>query len=61
MKFVIHNRWGQKVFETEDINACWDGTFNGDEAATGVYAYNLYLKQLDGTVVNKVGTVVLAK
>jgi gliding motility-associated-like protein len=61
MKFVIHNRWGQKVFETEEIGRCWDGTFKGDEAATGVYAYNLYLKQLDGTVVNKVGTVVLAK
>jgi hypothetical protein len=61
MKFVIHNRWGQKVFETEDIGRCWDGTFKGVEAATGVYAYNLYLKQLDGTVVNKVGTVVLAK
>ena len=61
LKFVIHNRWGHKVFETEEIGRCWDGTFKGDEAATGVYAYNLYMKQLDGTVVNKVGTVVLAK
>jgi gliding motility-associated-like protein len=60
-KLVIHNRWGEKVFETENINACWDGTFKGVEVGSGVYAYNVFLKQLDGEVVNKVGTVVLAK
>ncbi len=27
--FAIFTRWGQKVFETDDINAEWDGTFNG--------------------------------
>jgi gliding motility-associated-like protein len=61
MKFVIHNRWGQKVFETEDIGRCWDGTFNGQEVQSGVYAYNLYLRQLDGKVINKTGTISLVK
>ncbi len=28
-KFALYTRWGQKVFETEDLNALWDGTFNG--------------------------------
>ncbi len=27
--FSIFTRWGQKVFETNDINAEWDGIFNG--------------------------------
>jgi hypothetical protein len=49
------------VFETEDVGQCWNGTFKGVEVASGVYAYNVFLKQLDGEVVNKVGTVVLAK
>jgi gliding motility-associated-like protein len=60
-KLVIHNRWGEKVFETEDISQCWDGTFKGAEAASGVYAFNVYLKQLDGTVLNKIGNINLIR
>lgn len=61
LKFVIHNRWGQKVFETEDITTCWDGTFNGTEAPSGVYAFNLFILQLNGEVVNKTGTITLVR
>jgi gliding motility-associated-like protein len=60
-KLVIFNRWGQQVFETEDINQCWDGTFNGADASSGAYAYNVYLKQLDGAVLNKTGTINLVR
>jgi gliding motility-associated-like protein len=60
-KLVIHNRWGEKVFETEDISQCWDGTYIGVEATTGVYAFNVYLKQLDGTLVNKIGNISLVR
>lgn len=37
--FRIYNRWGQKVFETNDINQKWDGTFNGKPQELGVYVY----------------------
>jgi gliding motility-associated-like protein len=60
-KLVIHNRWGQRIFETENINTCWDGSFNGQEAQSGVYAFNVYLRQLDGVVINKTGTITLVK
>jgi gliding motility-associated-like protein len=60
-KMVIHNRWGEKVFETEDISQCWDGTYKGVEANTCVYAFTVYLKQLDGTVVNKIGNISLVR
>jgi gliding motility-associated-like protein len=60
-KLVIHNRWGEQVFITEDITQCWNGTFKGSEAAIGVYAYNVYLKQLDGTVINKFGNISLMR
>ena len=60
-KLAIFNRWGERIFETEDINQCWDGTFKGAEAATGVYAYTMYLRQLDGAELSKTGTLVLAK
>jgi gliding motility-associated-like protein len=60
-KLVIHNRWGPRIFETENINTCWDGSFNGQEAQSGVYAFNVYLRQLDGVVINKTGTITLVK
>jgi gliding motility-associated-like protein len=60
-KLVIHNRWGERVFETEDITQCWDGVFKENEAATGVYAYNLYIRQIDGTVINKTGAITLIR
>jgi gliding motility-associated-like protein len=60
-KLVIHNRWGEKIFESEDISQCWDGTFKGIGVQSGLYAYNLYVRQQNGTVVNKTGTITLVK
>jgi gliding motility-associated-like protein len=60
-KLVIYNRWGERIFETSDASVCWDGTYKGEEAPTGAYAYNLFLRQLDGKVLNKTGTLSLLK
>ena len=38
---VIYNRWGQKVFETENANNKWDGTFNGNISPQDSYTYIL--------------------
>lgn len=41
-KMTIVNRWGQKVFETNNINGRgWDGNFNNEKQPTGVYVYML--------------------
>lgn len=40
--FVVYSRWGQKVFETSDMEVGWDGTFKGKPCQNGVYDY--YLK-----------------
>lgn len=37
----IFNRWGEKIFESKDITNGWDGTYNGNKAAIGVYSYRL--------------------
>jgi gliding motility-associated-like protein len=60
-KLLIFNRWGEKIFESEDISQCWNGTFKGIEAATGSYAFNLYIKKLDDTIVSKSGTITLVR
>ena len=36
---AIFSRWGEKVFETYDINECWDGRYEGKKCQSGVYMY----------------------
>ncbi len=36
---AIYNRWGQKVFYTENIKQGWDGYFNGIAQPISVFAY----------------------
>ncbi len=39
--FRIFNRWGQLVFETNNVETGWDGTFNGAAQPLGVYVYEI--------------------
>jgi gliding motility-associated-like protein len=40
-KLVIYNRWGEKIFQTQDINLGWDGTYKGTPAPLGLYVWEL--------------------
>jgi gliding motility-associated-like protein len=41
-RFVIYNRWGRIIFETNDPDFIWDGkTKSGEYASDGVYYYTL--------------------
>ncbi len=35
----VFNRWGEMVFETNDISDQWDGTFRQEPVNPGVYMY----------------------
>jgi gliding motility-associated-like protein len=39
--FSIYNRWGNKVYSSNDINNGWDGTYNGKPQPVGVYIYTI--------------------
>ncbi len=41
MYFAIYDRWGEKVFETEDQNIGWDGTFRNKPVSPDVFVYYL--------------------
>jgi gliding motility-associated-like protein len=43
----IFNRWGERIFFTEDKYKGWDGKVNGNEAMLGTYVYMLQYS-LDG-------------
>ena len=61
-QMVIYNRWGQKIFETTDVDRGWDGrASNGKAVRQGVYVYHMSMTKTDGTVTEKQGTVVLIR
>lgn len=37
----VFNRWGTLVFQSDNIEDPWDGTFNGAPVADGVYTYRI--------------------
>jgi gliding motility-associated-like protein len=57
MVFAIYNRWGEKVFESNTIENCWDGTYKGKKVNTGVYVYKLNAVLNDGTEIEKAGNI----
>ncbi|HVZ55084.1 MAG TPA: PKD domain-containing protein [Chitinophagaceae bacterium] len=61
MKFSIWNRWGQKVFETNDPNIGWDGKFKGVLQPMDVYAYTLDVQFFDGTKTTRKGDITLIR
>jgi gliding motility-associated-like protein len=63
---VIYDRWGVKVFErdhyyTADTDAQWDGSFHGQPAPTGVYAYFVQMSCPSGGSFMRKGTLVLVR
>ena len=40
-KLIIYNRWGELLYESDDINKGWDGTFKGKTVPQDVYIYLL--------------------
>lgn len=43
-KFVIFNRWGEIMFQTNNPNEKWDGTYKGELCPNGVYIYIVELR-----------------
>jgi gliding motility-associated-like protein len=42
----IYNRFGELVFFSKNVNACWDGTFKGKAQNAGNFIYTLKAKNL---------------
>ncbi len=65
-EFSIYDRWGEKVFTTEDVLATdesmkWFGEFNGQPAKAGVYAYYIEYVSITGEIVNETGDVTILR
>lgn len=54
--WMVFNQWGEKIFEANDIQAKWDGTYKGKPQPVGVYVYVVSGMLSDGTKVSQKGT-----
>lgn len=61
MSFAIYDRWGLKVFETTDPEACWDGTFNGQALDPAVFVYHLIATLNNDGTVERQGNITLVR
>jgi len=61
LNFRVYNRWGEKVFETDDITQGWDGNYKGKPQEMEAYAWVLDATFVDGTSVHRTGNVTLLR
>lgn len=57
----VFDRWGNKVFTTNDIGKGWDGTYGGMPVVSGTYVYMINGKTPAGKSVLLKGTVILIR
>ena len=60
-KFQVFNRWGELIFETENIKQGWDGYYRDKICQLGVYVWKAYVKLNNGKVFNLTGDVTLLR
>ena len=62
-KVSIYNRLGQLVYELEDYNQFWDGSYQstGELSSTGVFIYFMEFKTTDGNYHNRKGHITVIR
>jgi gliding motility-associated-like protein len=59
--FRIFNRWGVKIFETNDMSKHWDGTINGSRAPLETYSWVVECYDVNGAKIIRKGNVSLLR
>ena len=60
-QIAIYDRWGEKVFETNNINDSWDGTFKGQKLNSQVLDYYCKTTSATGKQIVRKGNVSLIR
>ncbi|MBI2281501.1 MAG: gliding motility-associated C-terminal domain-containing protein [Bacteroidetes bacterium] len=61
MNLEIFNRWGNKVFESSNIEVGWDGKFGGAEQNSAVFVYVISAVLENGKKVEESGNISIIK
>ena len=57
----VINRYGEVIFETDDINEGWLGTYNNKTVELGSYGYVITFTATNGQVITKKGNVTVVR
>ncbi len=60
-EMLIYNRWGELIFQSNDLKIGWDGYYKGQMSQQDVYVYRINIHYEDGLEVERVGNISLYK
>lgn len=55
----IYNRWGELVYESDDIKRGWDGYYRGQLSPQDVYVYQVWVRWVDDREAQRTGDLTL--
>ena len=61
IEFQLFNRWGELIFESNDLNKGWDGTYKGKAVDPDVFTYQLRAICFDGQNFYSKGNITLIR
>ena len=61
LAFTIYSRWGEKVFESDDPEECWDGIYKRIEMNEGIFVYYLNATLNNNKTITQRGNITLIK
>ncbi len=50
----VFNRWGDFIYETQNIDDQWDGTYKNQKVNTGVYVYFIQLQVMEDGIIKDI-------
>ena len=59
--WAIYDRWGTRIFETNDFNGAWDGNYQGVAQPAETYGYLLRVVCAGGGTMFRKGNITLLR
>ncbi len=61
INLLIFNRWGENIFQSNNLNFAWDGQFKNQKCPEGVYFWVIQYVDINGNTHDLTGTVTLLR
>ena len=61
MNFKVYARWGEVVYQSTNVDDCWDGSYKGRDLNSAVFIYTLNATLITGEQVSLKGNVSLIR
>lgn len=61
LEFSVYNRWGERVYYSDDLYEGWDGTFNGKPQSIDTYTYYVKVINYSENILEKKGNITLLR